>query len=276
MRIDSHQHFWHYSPEEHNWMTESMSALKRDYLPGDLQPLLAQAGLRGAVAVQARQMLAETDWLLDLADQFDLIRGVVGWVDLRSPEVEAQLARYANRPKLKGVRHIVHDEPDDQFMLQPAFLRGLSLLAQYNLTYDLLLFPKHLPVAVKVVEQFPAQRFVLDHIAKPRIAQHLIAPWEADIRALASFENVYCKVSGMVTEAAWGQWEPDDFKPYLDVVFECFGPERLMFGSDWPVCTVSGPYASVLGLVDNYLQQFPAAAQEKVLGQNATDFYHLS
>jgi L-fuconolactonase len=275
MRIDAHQHFWHYNPAEHVWMTAGMSILKKDYLPQDLEPLLAKSGLHGTIAVQARQNLQETKWLLELADTYNLIKGVVGWVDLRSPEVRLQLENYAQHPKLKGVRHVVHDEPDDRFMLQPDFLRGLDELGHFNLTYDLLLFPKHLPIAVEVVRQFPEQPFVLDHVAKPFIKAKTLSPWDKDIRELAKFENVFCKVSGMVTEAAWGRWQPADFRPYLDVVFGCFGPDRLMFGSDWPVCTLSGTYDEVAQLVQNYLQQFSSKIQEKILGRNAAEFYGI-
>ncbi|MBC8446055.1 MAG: amidohydrolase family protein, partial [Chloroflexi bacterium] len=215
MKIDAHQHFWHYNPDEHVWMTDAMSGLKRDFLPADLAPLLAQVGLDGSIAVQARQTLQETEWLLELADRRDFIKGVVGWVDLRSADVEAQLATYAQHPKLKGVRHVVHDEPDDEFMLRAEFLRGLGKLQALGLAYDLLLFPKHLPVAVEVVKQFPAQRFVLDHIAKPFIKDKVVSPWDEQLRELAQFDNVYCKVSGMVTEADTENWQPADFRPYL-------------------------------------------------------------
>lgn len=275
MQIDSHQHFWHYDPAEHVWMTDAMTALKRDYLPEDLKPLMDRAGIHGTVAVQARQNLKETEWLLELSDRHDFIRGVVGWVDLRSSQVRDQLEKDARHPKLVGVRHVVHDEPDDRFMLYPEFLRGLEALAEFNLTYDLLLFQKHLPIAVQVVRLFPRQRFVLDHIAKPSIKAGSLSPWDDDIRALARFENVYCKVSGMVTEAAWRQWTAEDFKRYLDVVFDCFGTDRLMFGSDWPVCTLSADYEAVVRIVRDYVQLFPQTIQERVLGRNAAGFYGL-
>ncbi|MCD6290305.1 MAG: amidohydrolase family protein [Anaerolineae bacterium] len=275
MRIDAHQHYWHYNPAEHVWMTDKMADLKRDFLPGDLKPLLERTGMDGTVAVQARQNLRETEWLLELADRYNFIKGVVGWVDLCSPKVREQLEKYSRHPKLKGVRHVVHDEPDDRFMLREDFLRGLGLLREFNLTYDLLLFPRHLPIAIQVVEKFPDQKFVLDHIAKPFIRDHILSPWDEDIRALARFENVYCKVSGMVTEAAWKRWRIADFRPYLDVVFDCFGPDRLMFGSDWPVCTLSATYEEVVHIVEDYLQQFPEEVREKVMGRNAVDFYNI-
>jgi L-fuconolactonase len=272
-RIDSHQHFWQHNPAEHVWMSDQMDILKQDYLPPDLAPLMKEAHIDGTVAVQARQNLQETEWLLTLAKTYDFIRGVVGWVNLRSPDVTAQLERYARHPRLVGVRHVVHDEPDDRFMLGDDFLRGLGELKGFDLTYDLLLFPKHLPLAVQVVQQFPDQPFVLDHIAKPLIKERVLEPWEQDIRALAAYENVFCKVSGMVTEAAWQSWHQADFVPYLDVVFDCFGVDRLMFGSDWPVCTLSGSYAQVLGIVTEYLSDFSEAEQANILGGNAARFY---
>jgi L-fuconolactonase len=275
MDIDTHQHFWQYNPAEHTWMTAAMPGLKRDLLPPDLKPLLDANNIGGTVAVQARQSLAETEWLLALAAQYPFILGVVGWVDLQSPQVDEQLRRYAANPKLVGVRHVVQDEPDDQFMLRPAFLRGLEALGAFDLAYDLLLYPKHLPVAVKVVQKFPRQRFVLDHIAKPFIKAGRLEPWDEQLRFLARFDNVTCKVSGMVTEAAWSQWTPEDFQPYLDVVFDCFGTSRLMFGSDWPVCTLAAHYREVVNLVRDYLRGLPTNAVERVMGQNAVGAYRL-
>ena len=274
-RIDSHQHFWHYNPAEHVWMTDQMDILKRDFLPADLETLMAGSAIDGTVAVQARQNLQETEWLLELAEANDYIKGVVGWVDLRSPDVEGQLEQYADHPRLVGARHVVHDEPDVRFMLRQDFLRGLAELKAFNLTYDLLLFPRHIPIAVDVVKQFPDQPFVLDHIAKPYIAKGTLEPWTAHIRELAGYENVFCKVSGMVTEAKWQGWEYADFTPYLDIIFDCFGVDRLMFGSDWPVCTLSGSYAEVVGIVADYIKQLSDDEQMKVMGGNAARFYRL-
>jgi L-fuconolactonase len=276
MRLDSHQHFWHYSPVDHTWMSAEMAALKRDFLPNDLDPLLASAHFEGSVAVQARQNLEETRWLLELAAQHEFIRAVVGWVDLRSEDLPNQLEAFAQHPKLAGVRHVVQDEADDQFMLRPEFRRGIARLQEFDLTYDLLLFPKHLPVSVKLVEEFPEQRFVLDHIAKPKITQRLLSPWREDIKALASAPNVCCKLSGMVTEASWNQWQSGDFRAYLDIVFAAFGPDRLMIGSDWPVCTLSGDYGSTMQIVIDYLDQFPAEVQAEVLGNNCARFYRIA
>ncbi len=269
IRIDSHQHFWRYSPAEHVWMDDRMGVLKRDYLPEELSPLLAAIGFDGTIAVQARQNLEETRWLLELAGRFPFIKGVVGWVDLRSPELRKQLAAF---PKLVGVRHVVHDEPDDEFMLRPDFRRGIAQLRDFGLTYDLLLFPRHLPVAVQLVEEFPEQPFVLDHIAKPRIAEGLLSPWQEDLRRLARFPNVWCKLSGLVTEAKWKQWRPDEFRRYLDIVFDAFGPDRLMIGSDWPVCMLSGDYASTMNIVIDYLSP---GDRDGVLGGNCARFYKL-
>jgi L-fuconolactonase len=269
IRIDSHQHFWRYSPAEHVWMDDRMSALKRDHLPEELQPLLVAARFDGTIAVQARQNPEETRWLLELAGRNDFIKGVVGWVDLRSPDVREHLAGF---PKLIGVRHVVHDEPDDEFMLRLEFRRGIAQLREFGLTYDLLLFPRHLPVAVKLVEEFPEQPFVLDHMGKPRIAEGLFSPWQEDLRRLARCPNVWCKLSGLVTEAKWKQWRPDDFRRYLDVVFDAFGPDRLMIGSDWPVCTLSGDYVSTMKIVIDYLSP---GDRDGVLGGNCARFYRV-
>jgi len=275
MKIDSHQHFWLYDPAEHVWMTNEMAALKRNFLPGNLEPILSRAGYDGTVAVQARQSTAETEWLLELAGRHGFIKGVVGWVDLRSPEVGGNLEKYARNPLLKGVRHVVHDEPDDRFMLEEFFLKGLGRLAAFDLTYDLLLFPHHLPVAVEAAEKFPAQRFVIDHIAKPDLKRTDLAAWARGMKKIAAFPNVWCKLSGMVTEARWGAWQHEDFVPALDIVFDCFGPDRLMIGSDWPVCTLSGSYRDVMRIVERYLSGRPSEDREKVLGCNAAAFYGL-
>jgi L-fuconolactonase len=275
MRIDVHQHFWRHNPQQHVWMTDAMDALRRDYLPPELAPLLKAIGVDGTITVQARQMLEETEWLLTLADEYDFIRGVVGWVDLRSSKVREQLEKYGTHSKLVGVRHVVHDEPDDNFMLLPEFRRGIAALREFDLTYDLLLFPRHLPVASKLVEQFPDQPFVLDHIAKPEIRDRRISPWREDVQALAQFDNVYCKLSGMVTEAAWKSWRPDDFRCYLDIVIEAFGTDRVMIGSDWPVCTLAGNYAAVMGIVMDYAEQYPANVRDAILGGNCVRFYKV-
>ena len=275
MRCDAHQHFWRYTPEEYGWIGPDMGILKKDHLPADLAPLLEAVGIEGTVAVQARQTLDETEWLLQLADNYSLIKGVVGWVDLRSPELRGQLELFCAHPKLRGVRHVVQDEPDDRFMLREDFIRGLGMLAEFDLTYDILIFPRHLPVACELVARFPDQRFVLDHIAKPFIKDQKVTPWDGDIRRLAAYPKVFCKVSGMVTEADWHQWQPADFRPYLDVVFAAFGSRRIMFGSDWPVCTLAGTYADVVEIVSDYVQQLSEEEQADVWGETARRFYGL-
>jgi len=200
---------------------------------------------------------------------------VVGWADLRSPDLDSQLRQFAARKKLVGIRHIVQDEPDDDFILREDFRRGIARLAEFGLTYDVLIYPRQLPAAIKLVREFPNQAFVLDHIAKPSIAEGARAPWEAGVRELAQSANLYCKLSGMVTEARWQQWQPDDFRTYLDVVFEAFGPQRLMIGSDWPVCTLSATYESAMHIVIDYIGQLPAATQDGILGENCARFYGL-
>jgi L-fuconolactonase len=275
MHIDSHQHFWNYSAAEYPWIAPG-TPLERNWLPADLEAAAAPLGVQGSVAVQARQSLEESRWLLELAAQSPFIKGVVGWVDLRSDRVEEELAPLAANPKFVGVRHVVQAEPDAAFMLQPAFLRGIEKLRQFNLAYDFLLFPKQLPAAIQVAAQFPEQPFVLDHIAKPLIRAGLMKPWREDIRELARHGNVHCKISGLVTEAKFTGWKPDDFRPYLDVVVEAFGPDRVMFGSDWPVCLLAGSYAQVHGLAADYCRQFPEEAQRKFHGENAARFYRLT
>ncbi len=275
MRIDAHQHFWRYDPAELGWIDDSMAALRRDYLPEDLAPLLAAAGFDGCVAVQARQTLTETDFLLDLARRHRFVLGVVGWVDLCAPDVRDTLARLGQHPKLVGVRHVLQDEPDDLFMLGEEFCRGLSAVEAQGLAFDLLIHPRHLPIAAELVARFPGLRFVLDHLAKPDIRNGEIGNWQRQLRKLASFPNVLCKLSGLVTEADWKAWTPEQMRPYLDVAYELFGPWRLMIGSDWPVSTVAADYAQTMELVEDYLKDRPAAEQAAVLGGNAQRFWAL-
>jgi L-fuconolactonase len=279
MNIDSHQHFWSYSAAEYPWIGAGMERLARDYLPGDLGPVAAAAGVGGTVAVQARQTLEETRWLLDLAARHPLIRGVVGWVDLRSPEVGSQLAECAAQKKFVGVRHVVQDEPDPRFLVGEEFVAGLKQLRPLGLTYDLLLYPQQLPAAVELVASLSEQPFVLDHLAKPRIKTWTKPAdrhsWRHDLAALARHGNVCCKLSGLVTEAAWRQWRPADFAAYLDIALSAFGPERLMFGSDWPVCLVAADYAEVAGIVRDFCATLSAVEQAAIWGGTATRFYGL-
>jgi L-fuconolactonase len=276
VRIDTHQHFWKYNERDYGWMGPGMEKLKSDHLPADLAPLLRKVGIDGTVAVQARQCVEETEWLLHLTDENSFIKGVVGWVDLRSPQLALQLERFCYHPRLRGVRHVVHDEPDDKFMLGDDFVHGISKLRKYNLTYDLLLFTKHLPAACELVAKFPEQTFVLDHISKPLIKDGKIEPWKTDIHHLASFQNVSCKISGMVTEADWQNWKPGDFKPYMNIVLEAFGAERVMIGSDWPVCTVAGEYDEVVQIAANYVKQLSTGEQAAIWTENAKRIYQIS
>lgn len=270
--VDAHQHFWKYSPEEYPWIPNG-SELARDWLPADLDALQKPLSFGGSIAVQARQTLEETRWLLELADQSPRILGVVGWVDLRATDVADQLAQFRDHPRFVGVRHVVQDEPDPEFMLQESFLRGIQALAGTGLKYDILIYPQQLPAAIELVRRFPDQPFVLDHIAKPRIRERLLSPWDEQIRTLAQSPNVFCKLSGMVTEADHAMWRFEDFQPYLDVVLESFGPKRLMVGSDWPVCLLAASYDKVLGLVSGFLNQLTRTEQEQIFARTAREFY---
>jgi L-fuconolactonase len=274
-RIDAHQHFWHYDPVEYEWIDGTMAALQRDFLPADLEPELRAAGFDACVAVQARQTPEETQWLLELADRHAFVAGVVGWVDLQAPDVRAQLEPLLGRPKLVGLRHIVQAEPDDRFLLRPEFLRGVATLRDLGLAYDILIYPRHLPVAVEFAQRLEGHRLVLDHLGKPDIRGGEIQEWRRHLRVLAACGHVMAKLSGLVTEAGWHAWTPDGLRPYLDVAFECFGYERLMIGSDWPVCTVAADYGRTMRVVTEYLRGRPAAEQDAVLGGNAARLWRL-
>jgi len=276
LRIDAHQHFWRYSAADYPWIGAGMECLARDFLPADLAPLAATSGVGGTVAVQARQSLTESRWLLELADSSPLICGVVGWVDLRGATVNDTLREFAAHEKFVGVRHVVQDEPDDRFLLGSDFVRGLEHLREFDLVYDLLVYPQQLPAAVELAGLLPRQPFVLDHLGKPRIKTGGSHGWRLDIEALARHANVSCKLSGMVTEAAWRGWRREEFTPYLEVALAAFGPERLMIGSDWPVCLLSGDYAEVLGIVEDFLTRLSAAECQAVLGGTAARVYGLA
>ena len=276
MHIDAHQHFWMYSPAEYDWIDDSMAVLRQNFLPADLAPELKNAGFGGSIAVQARQTPEETRWLLDLAASSPSILGVVGWVDLRSPTVRSELEVLARNPKLVGIRHVVQSEPDDRFLMQPEFMRGISVLEEFDLAYDLLIYGRHLSVAAEFVARFPRQRFVLDHLAKPPITSGYIDSWAQGISQLATFPNVFCKLSGLVTEADWQHWTVEQIVPFLDVAFESFGPDRLMIGSDWPVCLVAASYARAVEVVKSYLFRKYPEDQARVLGDNARGFYQLA
>lgn len=275
MKIDSHHHFWNYDPVEYGWIDDAMKAIRRDFLPEHLRAEIASVGVDGVVSVQARQNLVETQWLLDFATQNDFIKGVVGWVELVSPKAGAELERFAANPKLKSVRHVVQGEPDDNFILRADFNRGIRELKRFNLAYDILIFERHLPPTIKFVDAHPEQVFVLDHIAKPRIKAGAFEPWNKNLRALAQRPNVYCKASGLVTEADFATWTEPQLRTYFDVVLEAFGPKRLMFGSDWPVCLVACGYARWHGLVSGWISKLSAAEQDRILGGTAIEAYKL-
>ena len=275
MKIDAHQHFWQYSPATHPWITPEMAVLQRHYLPPDLEENLKKTGFTSCVAVQAAQTEAETEFLLHLAAEHSFIKGVVGWVDLRAANAAERLTYFAQNPLLKGCRHVAQDEPDDLFLMQPAFLRGISLLQSLGLTYDILIFPRHLPVAAQLAGQFPEQHFVLDHLAKPFIKKAELQPWAADLKKLAAYSNVTAKLSGLVTEADWVNWQPQDIQPYLETALEAFGPERLMIGSDWPVCRLAGAYEQVMQVVIDFIAKLAPEEQAAILGNNAVRFYNL-
>jgi L-fuconolactonase len=273
MHIDAHQHYWIYNSDEYAWLDDSMAVLRRDFLPEHLNPELESNDFRGSILVQTRQTQEETLWLLKLAEQSSSILGVVGWVDLQSPDVHSELAEFAKNPKLVGIRHIVQSESDDRFLLRQDFIRGISLLAEFDLAYDILIYTRHLSVATEFVGRLPCQRFVLDHLAKPLIKSGEIDSWAEGIRRLAAFPNVFCKLSGLVTEADWTSWTAEQITPYLDIAFESFGPSRLMIGSDWPVCLAAASYRRVVDVVKSYLDRYSADVREAVLGGNARGFY---
>jgi len=275
MRIDSHQHFWKYHQVKDAWITDEMEVIQRDFMPADLLPLLQANYFDGVVLVQADQSETETDFLLQLAEDNGFIKGVVGWIDLCSNNVSERLAHYASFKNLKGFRHIVQAELQDDFLLKPDFCRGIALLAKYNFTYDILIIPKHLPFAKALVEKFPTQSFVIDHLAKPNFRGADFKEWEEGIRAIAKYPNIYCKVSGLVTEADWENWHVEDFTYCLDVVTESFGVNRLMFGSDWPVCLLGGSYSEVTSIVEQYFAGYSVEEKANIFGLNAIQFYNL-
>jgi L-fuconolactonase len=273
--IDAHHHLWNYDAVRDAWITEEMGVIRRDFTAEELFGVLTENGVSGSVVVQADTSEEETAFLVDIAGRHDFIKGVVGWVDLSDERVEERLAFYRRTaPQVKGFRHIVQAEPD-RFLDGEAFRRGVSRLRGYGYTYDILVYPRQLEATLRFVDRFADQPFVLDHLAKPDIRGGKMAPWEGLIRELATRPNVYCKVSGMITEADWAGWTGRDLTPYLDVVFEAFGTGRLMFGSDWPVCLVAGDYRRVKGAVTGYLEAFPAAERQAVMSGNAARFYGL-
>ncbi len=275
IRIDSHQHFWHYEPVKHAWINEEMAEIRRDYLPVHLEQLLKENTMDGCVAVQADQTTRETDFLIDLATKNSFIKGVVGWVDLRSDKLTASLEHYSQYTMVKGFRHVVQDETDPEFMLRSKFSRGIAQLEQFGYTYDVLVFPHQLVQTLEFVKKHPSQKFVIDHMAKPYIKSGYVEGWAVMLKEIAKCKNVYCKLSGMVTEAAYRTWQPSQFYKYMNVVLNAFGAERLMFGSDWPVCLVAGSYGEVKQLVVDFIAELSPSEQQGIMGGNAVNFYGL-
>ncbi|HWY71162.1 MAG TPA: amidohydrolase family protein [Terriglobales bacterium] len=276
MRIDSHQHFWRYDPVRDGWITQEMAVLKRDFMPEELSERMRESGVDCSIAVQTDQSETETHFLLDLAAKNSAIAGVVGWVNLLDKNVEQRLEQFSRNPKLRGFRHIVQAEPDDRFLMRDDFLRGIRALPRHDFTYDILVYARQLPAAVEFVKRFPAQKFVVDHLAKPSVKSGEIDAWARNIRDLAKSPNVYCKLSGLVTEADWASWNAETLRPYLDVVFEAFGTDRLMFGSDWPVCLLAASYAQVKEVIENYTRDLSADEKARIFGLNAARFYGLA
>jgi L-fuconolactonase len=275
LTIDAHHHLWKYNDRDYIWMSGEMTALRRDFLIPELEQVMRESGVEGTVAVQARQTTEETEWLLDLAVRHLFILGVVGWVPLVDPDVGSYLERFVQQAKLKAVRHVLHDEPDDSYMLRDDFNRGVSLLRNFGLAYDILVFERHLPQTLAFVDRHPGQIFVIDHIAKPRIRDGLISPWRERMMDLAKRENVYCKVSGMATEADWKTWTPDSLRPYFDVVLSAFGTKRLMFGSDWPVLTLAGGYGKWMSTFRSLISELSPDEQESICRSTAIAAYGL-
>jgi L-fuconolactonase len=275
MKIDAHHHFWQYDPVEYSWMNEQMGILKENYGPEDLLKQIQKVGIDGVVSVQASQSLKETDKLLSHAEVHNFIKGVVGWFPLADSNVESVLNRYSSNPLLKGVRHVVQDEPDDRFIMGADFNRGVSLLKELNLVYDILIFEKQLAASIEFVDLHPDLVFVLDHVAKPRIKDALFEPWASQMKDLSKRENVFCKLSGMATEANWQDWSVDDLQPYMETALECFGPERMMFGSDWPVARLAVEYENWVKICRNFISTLSTDEQIMIEGKNAIEIYKL-
>jgi L-fuconolactonase len=276
MTIDAHHHLWRYSAAEYGWITPEMKVIRRDFLPADLEPLMHHFGIEGTVAVQARQTLEETTWLLGLSEKHPLIRGVVGWVPLtEGAGVKRSLERFAAHKRLRAVRHVVQDEPDPQYILRKDFNEGVSALREFGLRYDILIFERHLPAAIEFVDRHPNQTFILDHIAKPRIKDRIISPWDRNMRELAKRQNVYCKLSGMITEADPRHWTAEGLQPYIDVVIGAFGSRRVMYGSDWPVMLLAGDYERWYRTVRLAIAKLSLAEQDRIMGETAAEAYGI-
>ncbi len=274
MIIDAHQHFWKYDPVRDAWMDESMQAIRKDFLPSDLKPIFDQHNIDGCVAVQADQSEEETRFLLNLAEQHPFVKAVVGWVDLQADNMEERLEHFSGYKNLVGFRHILQAE-DPEKMLEPNFLRGIGALLNFGFTFDILIYPRHLDAAIELVRQFTEQKFVVDHMAKPNIKKGDFDSWAPKFEDLAGMDNVWCKISGLITEADWNSWSPDELRPYLDFTFEKFGTKRLLYGSDWPVCLLAGSYKQVYELIEDYLAAFSDDEKRDVMGENALEFYGI-
>ena len=275
MVIDSHLHFWKYEPVKHSWIDDDMSVIRRDFSPSDLAKVYQENSIDGCVAVQADQTLEETDFLIDLASINNFIKGIVGWVDLRAENIENVLEKYSTDKIVKGFRHVVQGEADHNFLLRPNFSRGISLLEKHNFTYDILVFPHQLGSVLEFVKKFPHQKFVIDHIAKPYIKDGYFEGWATMMTAIGKHKNVSCKMSGMVTEADFNIWTPEQIHPYMDTVLEAFGSKRILFGSDWPVCLVAGNYSKIKKLTTDFISQLSKIEQNSIMGNNAIEFYNL-
>ena len=275
MIIDSHHHFWKYDPIEYDWIDDSMKVIRKDFLPENLKTTIQVAGVDGVISVQARQSVEETDWLIGMAHQNEFIKGVLGWLPLIQDDIEAYLEQYADEKFLKGVRHVIQGEPDPEFILRKDFNRSISLLRKYSLVYDILIVERQLPNTIRFVDQHPNQAFVLDHIAKPLIGRNELSPWKENIIELAKRENVNCKISGMVSEADYQEWTPLQLFPYFEVILEAFGPDRLLFGSDWPVCLVATSFKNWMELVRENISQLSESERVKMMGENAIRLYQL-
>ncbi len=275
-KIDAHQHFWEYNTAEFDWITDDMHVIRKNFLPEDLKPLLVENNIDGCVAVQTKQTEDENNFLLRLADENDFIKGIVGWIDLMAADIEEKLTYWNQEKKLKGFRHILQGEKNRALMLEPKFKKGINLLQKFNFTYDILIYPDQLQYALELVKSFPEQKFVIDHLAKPYIKTNEIETWQKDIEDFKQIENVYCKISGMVTEAEWNNYSVQTFKPYLDIVTETFGTKKIMYGSDWPVCLVAASaYKDVMQVAKDYFSSFSENEQKDFFGNNAVFFYNL-
>jgi L-fuconolactonase len=275
MIIDSHQHFWKYNPQNHGWITDDMSAIRRDFLPGDLKRIYDQNRIDGCVAVQVDQTEEENEFLLGLTEMHSFVRGIVGWVDFRAANIGERLTFYSAIPMIKGFRHIVQAEADPKFLLGVFFCRGIAELQQHKFTYDILVYANQLDQVADFVKKFPNQPFIIDHLAKPSIRDGSIKGWAIQMKSIAQHPNVYCKLSGMVTEADWNKWTYADLEPYMQTVLEAFGPQRLVYGSDWPVCLVASSYERQLAATKQFISRLSPSEQSAIMGENAVRFYHL-